>query len=158
MRRKETNIIKLAGEALKAFEDAKKAEERLRKAKERASKARKRSQRAIRRFMREFRQTTGLSIMQVRRAIGWIAAECDPEIAKATLEGRKEIYKKLIEQAEDWHELMATINEMAYETRKELALKSLAQHEEALEAARMLGYFTSEEVATILRYGEKEED
>ena len=47
MRRKETNIIKLAGEALKAFEDAKKAEERLRKAKERASKARKRSQRAI---------------------------------------------------------------------------------------------------------------
>ena len=54
--------------------------------------------------------------------------------------------------------MMAVINRIAYEARREIAFKNLANYEELLSAAWQLGYLTDSEVAIIMKYGGKEVD
>jgi len=151
-------IKKLMEQAEKAFESAKRAEERLERAKERASRARRRRQRTVQRFLSVYRQITGLSIRQTQRAVRWMSMNLDPEAEREEFESRKRIFKAMIDGARDWADMMAVINRIAYETRREIAFKNLANYEELLEAAWRLGYLTDDEVVTILRYGGKEVD
>jgi len=151
-------ITKLVEQAEKAFESAKRAEERLEKAKERASRARRRRQRTVQQFLSTYRQITGLSIRQTQRAVRWMSMVLDPEAEQKAFESRKRIFKEMIDEANDWSDMMAVINRIAYEARREIAFKNLANYEELLSAAWQLGYLTDSEVAIIMKYGGKEVD
>ena len=153
-----TRIMKLVEQAQKAFESADRAEKQLERARERASRARRRRQRIVQRFLSEYRRITGLSVRQTQWAVKWMSMNLDPEAERKTFESRKQIFKEMIDGAEDWADMMAAINRIAYETRREIAFKNLANYEELLEAAWRLGCLTDDEVVTILRYGGKEVD
>ena len=153
-----TRIMKLVEQAQKAFESADRAEKQLERARERASRARRRRQRTVQRFLSEYRRITGLSIRETQKAIGWMSMNLDPEMEREALERRKRVFKEMIDEASDWADMMAVINRMAYEARKIIAFKNLANYEELLSAAWQLGYLTDSEVAIIMKYGGKEVD
>jgi len=151
-------IMKLVEQAQKAFESANRAEKQLERARERASRARRRRQRTVQRFLSEYRRITGLSIRETQKAIGWMSMNLDPEMERTALERRKQVFKEMIDEASDWADMMAVINRMAYEARKIIAFKNLANYEELLSAAWQLGYLTDSEIAIIMKYGGKEVD
>jgi len=148
-------IMKLVEQAQKAFESAERAEKQLERAKERA---RRRRQRIVQRFLSEYRQITGLSIRETQKAIGWMSMNLDPEMEREALERRKRVFKEMIDGANNWADMMAVVNRIAYETRREITFKNLANYEELLEAAWRLGYLTDDDIKVIMRYGGKEVD
>jgi len=157
------DIIRIAEEAKQAFENAKKAEERLRKAKERVHRARKRRQQAVQRFLSAYRKTTGISIRQTQLAVEWMAEEIHQNNLFGDEGGDMLDYfkihcKQMIDEAKDWEKMMQVINQMAYIAKREVALKNLAKHKEALEAARRLNFLSDDDIATIMQYGGKEVD
>ena len=151
-------IMKLVEQAQKAFESAERAEKQLGRARERASRARRRRQRTVQRFLSEYRRITGLSIRQTQWAVRQMSMNLNPEAEREEFESRKRIFKEMIDGANDWADMKRVINRIAYETRREIAFKNLANYKELLEAAWRLGYLTDDEVVTILRYGGKEVD
>ena len=156
------DIMKIVEEAKQAFEEAAEAEKELRRVKEKVHKARKRGQRAAQRFLSTYRKITGVSIRETQTAVEWMANI----IYNEAMHGQKDDSlgyfkmhaKQMMDEAQDWKEMMRAINRIAYAVRKEVAFKNLANHREALEAAREMGYLTADDIATIMRYSGKEVD
>ena len=157
------DIIRIAEEAKQAFEEAAEAEKELRRVKERVRRARKRRRRAVQQFLNTYRKTTGVTIRQTQLAVEWMAEEIHQNNLFGNKGGDMFGYfkmhaKQMMDEAQDWQEMMRVINRIAYIAKREVALKNLAKHKEALEAARRLNFLSDDDIATIMRYGGKEVD
>ena len=148
------DIMELAEEIKRTEEETKKAEERLKQARESASKARRRRQRAYQRFFSEYKRLTGLSIRETQKAVKWMTAGIENADLLTCLKAN---YKRMIDGVESLDDMIAVINSMTRAVKKEIALRNLAKHKGALEAARLAGFLSEAEVEVIMKYGRGEE-